>query len=138
MYKTYFPALDALFEAMKGNGACAAKEGLNAHYLHTTEAQRGLNSVYAAGKLHDFDLKADTPLDDCITAYAYDSERQGFINGFRLAALLYRECFAAVPAEAGFIGGYDYPHEKAQEAGLYDWVFKSAPRDVGDCQQTND
>ena len=81
MNKTYFPTLDSLLNDMKGNGNCTAKEGLNAYYLHTTEAQRGFNSVYAAGKLSGLDLEADTPLNDCIIAYAQDSERQGFING---------------------------------------------------------
>jgi len=123
MYKTYFPVLDAILEEMRGNGGASIKEGLNAFYLHTTDTQRAENTVYEVGRQTGVDIENNLELMDlenAIIDYARESERQGFINGFRIAKLFESERSAMVPAEAGYIGGLDFPHDKAKDCGVFE------------------
>ena len=127
MYKTYFPVLDAILDALKGNGATNA---LNAHYLHLTEVQRAENTVNAVAGQFGIDLDEVSDFQGAIYLLASESERQGFINGFRVASLLSRECNEGTSRAAGFIGGLDYPRQLGEDkdAGIFEaFLHRPAP-----------
>lgn len=65
---------------------------------------------------------------------ASESERQGFINGFRMASLLRQECVGSVPAEAGFLGGYDFPRDHEKDAGVFEPFLDVEPVSKSDTQ----
>ena len=121
MNKTFFPVLDAILDALKGNGATNA---LNARYLHLAEVQRAENTVEAVAKQFGIDLDEVDEFRSTIQLLAGESERQGFINGFRMSSLMRRECCEGVPEEAGFVGGYDFPHGREKDTGTYEAFLK--------------
>lgn len=131
MYKTYFPVIDAILDNLRGNGGT---ETLNAQYLHLTDVQRAENTLFALGKKIGLDIE-DTPgLLEVIQLLASESERQGFINGFRMASLLRQDCAGSVPAEAGFLGGYDFPHDHEKDAGVFELFLDVEPVSKSDTQ----
>ena len=114
MFKTDFPVIDAIYNEMKtGDGE------LTARYLHLTDAQRAINSAMELARAHGVPNTPETDyvVDEIINLVASSYDRQGFLNGFRMALALYQECVDTPPAHAGFVGGMDYPQRKEADAG---------------------
>ena len=124
MYKTCFPILDAILDALRGTCGPTA---LTKHYLHLVETKCAENTVEAVAKQFGIDLDGEaSDFHSAIDLYAAEAERQGFINGFQMASLLTGECGGSVSAKAGFIGGLDYPHNfgEDKDAGVFEMFLR--------------
>ncbi len=114
MNKSYFPIIDAILENLRGNGST---DHLNKQYYHAKELQKAQNAAEIMVESLKLGQDVEENLIEAMILISIEAERQGFINGFRIAQSMNNELFNGVPEEDGVLGGVDYPRERTKRAG---------------------